>query len=291
MSTPPFIDLPDGVQVERWPVRGSQRAVMHAGLRRGREFVVLVPGFTGSKEDFIAMVPMLAEAGWGVLAYDQLGQYESDASDVPSDYALGLLASDLGEVVAAASARTGATDAPHLVGHSFGGLVVQEAVAGGHVTPSSLVLLCTGPGALPVERWAGLSALADALDAHDLATIWRIMREMEESEDVVRPAPDVARFLERRWHANSQVQLRELARLLMEQPELTDRVRAAAGPALPITVMWGENDDQWPVDLQAAMAVRLGAAAVELRGVGHSPNAEDAEATVGALRGAWRRGR
>ena len=287
MSTPPFVDLPDGVTVERWAIRGTERAVMHAGLAGAQEWVVLVPGFTGSKEDFIAMVPLLAEAGVGAVAFDQLGQFESDGSDRADDYALDLLAADLAEVVAYAQARAGIAAAPHVVGHSFGGLVVQEAIASGRLRPTSLVLMCTGRGALPGQRAAELAPLIAALDEHDLATIWQIMRDMEEAEDAVRPAPEVMDFLERRWHANSPAQLRAFATMLMTQAPLTERVAAVAAD-LPMTVMWGERDDAWPVADQAAMAQALGAAAVELPGLGHSPNAEDPRATTAALLRAWR---
>lgn len=299
VSTPPFIDPPEGVTVEAWQVGGSRRAVMHAGLAGARSWVVLVPGFTGSKEDFIAVLPLLAASGVGVVALDQLGQYESDASDDPSDYALDLLARDVAELIAVAGTRFGVESAPHLVGHSFGGLVVQEAVAGGHVVPASLVLLCTGPGALPPERWEQLPALVDALEVHDLATIWRIMAAMAEAEAAHddagaadMPSPDVQAFLERRWHANSAVQLREVARLLMGQPVITDRLRdvvARVGPGgdLPVSVVWGELDDAWPVEVQAEMATRLDAAAVALPGLGHSPNAEDPTVTATVLLRAW----
>jgi pimeloyl-ACP methyl ester carboxylesterase len=288
MSTPPFVDLPAGVSVERWPVRGSERAVMHAGLDRGDEWVVLVPGFTGSKEDFIAVLPLLDAAGIGAVAIDQLGQFESDGSDAPSDYALPLLAEDVAEVINKARMRSGRADQPHLLGHSFGGLVAQEAVAGGAVRPASLVLLCTGPGALPPARWEALPDLVAALEHADLAQIWRIMRDMELAEDIVPPAPDVAAFLERRWHANNPVQLREFAIALMQQPPLTPRV-ADASTGLPIAVLWGEHDDAWPIEMQRGMASLLGASAIELGGVGHSPNATDPQQLVEALLVAWGR--
>lgn len=287
VSTPPFVDLPVGAVVEDWQVRGSRRAVMHIGLEGSGHWALLVPGFTGSKEDFIAVLPLLAEAGIGALAFDQLGQYQSPGSDEPADYAVDLLAADLSEVVVEAVRRRGGPGGPHLIGHSFGGLVAQAAVATGRVRPSSFTLLCTGPGALPEERWAGLPSLVDALDQHDLATIWRIMREMEQAEDVVPPPPAVAAFLEDRWHANHPVQLRQVAHHLMREPDRTGELAAVVGAGLPTTVMWGEHDDAWPVEAQRAMADRLGATAVELPGLGHSPNAQDAPALVRALLDAW----
>lgn len=291
MSTPPFVDLPDGVVVERWPVRGTCRAVMHCALAEADAWTVLVPGFTGSKEDFIAVLPLLAQAGIGAVAFDQLGQFESDGSSAAEDYALDLLAADVAEVSAQAQLRSGRTDAPHLLGHSFGGLVAQEAIAGEHLLPASLLLLCTGPGALTGPRARDLPALVTALDEHDLATIWQLMGEMEETDEVdehLRPSPQVRAFVERRWHANHPMQVRALATHLLHQPSLTARVRATAG-SLPITVMWGSHDDAWPVAEQAEMATALGAHAVELAGLGHSPAAQDPQATVQALLRAWGR--
>ena len=289
MSTPPFIDLPAGAVVEQWRVRGSTRAVLHVGLQASEHWAVLVPGFTGSKEDFIAVLPLLSESGIGALAFDQLGQYQSAGSDDPADYDVDRLAADLAEVVVEAARRRGAPGGLHLVGHSFGGLVAQAAVAAGRVHPATLTLLCSGPGALPEERWAGLPGLVDALDQHDLATIWRIMREMEQAEDVVPPAPDVGAFLEERWHANHPVQLRAVAVHLMREPDRTAELAPIVAAGLPTTVMWGEHDDAWPLAAQEGMARRLGAMGLELPGLGHSPNAQDAPALVRALLAAWAR--
>ena len=44
---------------------------------------LLVPGFTGSKEDFISVLPLLAADGWRVVTYDQRGQYESAGTPEP----------------------------------------------------------------------------------------------------------------------------------------------------------------------------------------------------------------
>jgi pimeloyl-ACP methyl ester carboxylesterase len=56
---------------------------------------------------------------------------------------------------------------------------------------------------------------------------------------------------------------------------------------LPVTVMWGEDDDAWPIAVQADLAASLGADAIVLPSVGHSPNTQDPAALVEALLGAW----
>jgi pimeloyl-ACP methyl ester carboxylesterase len=287
MSTPPFVDLPEGVVVERWSIRGSERAVMRTDLSPRRGWVVLVPGFTGSKEDFIAVLPLLDERGFGALAYDQLGQHESDGSDDAADYDVGLLARDLCDIVDQASVRFELPEPPLLVGHSFGGLVAQRAVGEG-LDVSAFVALCTGPGALPPHRHGGLGDLVEALPHTDLEVIWGIMQaQAEESKASVDP--DVQGFLRRRWLANHPLQIREFGHHLMRQPPVTALMRSRVDAGLPVTVMWGELDDAWPVADQASMAREWGATSVQLSGLGHSPNAERPDELVAALLAAWGR--
>ncbi len=81
--------------------------------------------------------------------------------------------------------------------------------------------------------------------------------------------------------------LRQVAQHLMREPDRTEAIGPVVADGLPTTVMWGEHDDVWPVAMQLDMARRLGAAAVELPGLGHSPNAQDAGALVRALLAAW----
>ena len=54
--------------------------------------VVLVPGYTGTKEDFAAVLPPLAAAGRHLVAIDQRGQFESAGPDSPDAYTVDALA-------------------------------------------------------------------------------------------------------------------------------------------------------------------------------------------------------
>lgn len=304
MSTPPHLLLPDGAVIERWPARVGQRAVLHAGVgqagghqdARG-SWAVFVPGFTGSKEDFIALPPLLADLDMGLLTYDQLGQHESDGSDDPDDYDLARVAEDLADLIDQAAQRLGRVDPPHLVGHSFGGLVAQQAVAIEAVTPASLVLLCTGPGALPPRRWGPLPTLVDALPDTSLATLWSMKRELDAAAAEAAgqsPAldPEVEAFLEERWMRNHPLQLRQFGTHLLQQPPMTEvlaaRVQSTAqSSGIPTTVIWGEHDDAWPISMQREFADSLAAPWIEIPGGSHSPNADDPQGLVAALGQAW----
>ena len=100
MSTPPFINMPDGVGLfappeSPLPVLVAEAATRGAGetdvadrpageggaaghgaggAPTPRGDVLLVPGFTGSKEDFIAILEPLAAFGWRVAAMDLPGR-------------------------------------------------------------------------------------------------------------------------------------------------------------------------------------------------------------------------
>ena len=60
--------------------------------------VVLVHGFTGSKEDFNELGPLLAEMGYRVLTFDNRGQHESSHSKREDGYSMPSLARDVIEI-------------------------------------------------------------------------------------------------------------------------------------------------------------------------------------------------
>ncbi|MFD5464853.1 alpha/beta fold hydrolase [Kitasatospora sp. NPDC127059] len=291
MSTPPFLTLPGCAHAERVVTARGEFAALRAepdGPVRGS--ALLVPGFTGSKEDFIALLGPLAAAGYRVTAVDQRGQYETGGPDDPAAYAVAELGADVRALTAVLAARGGPV---HLLGHSLGGQVVREAVlaaaAEGPLPWRSLTLMATGPGAIDPAEAARTKLLLDALPAMSLEEIWQVMRQLDESSGVTKPAlaPDVAEFLHRRWVANVPRSLAVTGAHLMAAPDRVDELAAVAAGALPVLVLSGERDYAWPVPGQTAMAERLGARRVIVAGAAHSPNAERPAATADALAAFW----
>jgi pimeloyl-ACP methyl ester carboxylesterase len=278
MSTPPFLKLPSCVRTVR--VAGLAALCGEpAGAVRGT--ALLVPGFTGSKEDFIALLEPLAEAGFRTVAVDQRGQYESDGPDDPAAYTVAALGAD----VRAVTAGLGAAGPVHLLGHSFGGQVAREAVLADpdDLPWESLTLMSTGPGAIDPAEAARTALLLEALDSMDLESIWQVMRQLE-GERVPPLDPEVADFLHRRWLANHPLALKAMAAHLVSAP---DRVDELAAVGLPKLVLSGERDYAWPVPEQSSMAERLGAVRRTVAGAGHSPNAERPAETAAALAAFW----
>ena len=147
MSTPRALDLPDRVRKVTIETGRGSFAALEAMPGRGvceRRPAVLVPGYTGSKEDFLAVLQPLAAAGRRVLAIDLRGQYETAAAASPAGYAPDALAADIIAVAVEVSQQDGGV---HLVGHSFGGLIARQAVLAPGPGFCSLTLLGSGPAA------------------------------------------------------------------------------------------------------------------------------------------------
>ncbi|WP_129840690.1 alpha/beta hydrolase [Streptomyces sp. RFCAC02] len=279
MSKPPFCVPPAGVRAYRLTTRRGGFAVLEsvpAGEPVGT--ALLVPGYTGSKEDFIALLLPLAAAGYRVVAVDGRGQYETVGGRARSAYGLGALAED---VLAQADALH--AGAVHLVGHSLGGLIARGAVlraVAARRTPApfaSLTLVASGPGRVAPLQRLKLRMLAVSLPVLGAGLVWRMLHPRAD-------AGEVADFMRRRWLANTPAQLLATGRTLLREP---DRVAHLAEAGLPVHVVSGERDAAWPVPSLDRMARELRAHRTIIPDAGHSPNAEQPAATAAALAGFW----
>ena len=282
MSTPPYLDLPAGARRLDLPVaRGSRAAIALEPDGAVRGTAVLIPGFTGSKEDFISLLEPLALRGWRAVAYDQLGQLDSPGPDDDAAYALHRLGEDTRDI-----ADTIGPSPVHVVGHSLGGLVARSAVIdAGARRLASVTLLCSGPAALPPERHGAIPALVAVLPDMDLADIWRAKEAMDRDAGWEPPSPEVYEFLRHRFCSVSPRGLRAMGDMLLHEP---DRTAELAQAGLPVHVVHGENDDAWPLDEQDRMARALGTTPRVIAGAGHSPAVDDPEALADVLDGLWR---
>lgn len=241
---------------------------------------LLVPGYTGSKEDFAPLLDPLAAAGLHAVAVDLPGQYESPGPDRESDH----LPDPLGRTLAALVTDLAARHRVLLLGHSFGGLVARGAALAG-APISGLTLLGSGPGALPPgPRRAALELAEPILRAHGIEAV----QAFRESRDppIADPA-ELAGLLRARFLGSSVPGLLGMATALCGEPDRVDELAAALG-ATPCLVACGQADDAWPVELQRDMARRLGAQFALITEAGHSPNTENPVGLLAALLPSWR---
>ncbi len=265
MSTPPSLTLPTCARGAVVTVRSGELAALMTTPVTEAGVVVLVPGFTGSKEDFLPILEPLTQAGWRVCAIDLRGQHASGGPAAESAYTLQGWADDLADVVAGLGA-----DRVHVVGHSFGGLVARRAVIAG-MPVASLTLLCSGPAALPPERQGAIPQLMAVLPAMPLTMVWAAKEAMDRASGWTPPNDEVLAFLRERFIGTSPGCLRAMGGILMTA---ADETAALAETGVPIQVVYGEHDDAWPVPVQADMARRLGVAPVVIAGAAHSPAVE-----------------
>ncbi|MEW2394714.1 alpha/beta hydrolase [Streptomyces sp. NPDC046862] len=283
MSRPATFAPPPGARAHRLRTSRGEFAVIEAG-RAEKGTALLLPGFTGSKEDFIALHRPLADAGYRTVAVDGRGQYETPGpTDDEAPYAQEELARD----VLAQVASVGEPPV-HLVGHSLGGQIARAAVLLDPAPFASLTLMSSGPAQISVSQQQRVKLLRDALAVMNMTQVWDAIQAMEPPEDTDTPALDNGlddrAALRHRWLGNSPAQLLATGRQLCTEP---DRVAELAALRLPVHVLSGERDDTWPVALLDGMAVRLGAHRTVVPGAEHSPNADQPEATARALIAFW----
>lgn len=292
MSRPPTFVPPPGARAYRLRTARGEFAVVDAPVAKGvepRGTVLLLPGFTGSKEDFNPLHEPLAARGYRTVAVDGRGQFETDGPvDDESAYAQKELALDV-------LAQAEALGTPlHLLGHSLGGQIARAAVLLDHSPFLSLTLMASGPAQISASQQQRVKLLRDALGVMTMAEVWEAIRAVEMSALETPEETDTGAELDaglddredlrRRWLANKPAQLLATGRQLCTEP---DRVAELAAVPLPFHVLSGEVDDTWPVPLLDDMAVRLGARRTVVEGAEHSPNCDQPLATATALADFW----
>jgi pimeloyl-ACP methyl ester carboxylesterase len=221
--------------------------------------VVLVPGVSGSKEDFVLVLPVLAASGFYVQSYDLAGNYES-ADAAPADpaahYTYELFADDLIAFLAAGSPA-------HLLGYSFAGTIAEIVTVQRPDLVRSLTLLAAPPE--PGNGFRGVKILGPvtwmATGGVGAALMrWGIVTNKN------KVPPTRLDFVRLRFERTTMRSMADIIRLMKKAPELRPQLRDAAIPKL---VAVGAHD-LWPVELHAEFARRIGAR-LAVYDTGHSP--------------------
>ncbi len=243
-----WTELPPGTE-KTWHEAPSGRLAMIALGDPSAPRVVLVPGVTGSKEDFILMMPLLARAGYRVESFDMAGQYESGEAGpenlVPPrrHYDHDLFVNDLVSVLEAGSAPV------HVLGYSFAGTVSQIAFARRPELFASLTLKRLGPITGVTTGGVGAALM-----------IWGV------KNNFTKVPPGRLAFVRHRFAYTRRQSVRDIITLMKKSPDLRDTLRDAPIPKL---VAVGEHD-LWPLSLHRELAESIGAQ-LAVYVTGHSP--------------------
>ncbi|GAA4887102.1 alpha/beta fold hydrolase [Actinomycetospora straminea] len=244
---------------------------------------MLLPGYSGSKEDFAPLIDAVAAGGIGVLALDLPGQYESPGPSAEGEYH----PAQLGPVIAGIVAdEVGAGRRVLLLGHSFGGLVARAAVLAG-APVRGLTLMDSGPGELPMgRRRTNLDVLEPVLRRRGIEEVVALR---DASGDWSSADPHVVDLLRERLRRSTVSGLLGMGDALRAEPDRTaELVAAVRARRVPCLIVCGIDDDAWPVSIQRTMADRLEAEFAAVPRAAHAPNVENPSALLDVLVPTWR---
>jgi pimeloyl-ACP methyl ester carboxylesterase len=260
-----------------------------------RKPALLIPGYTGSKENFLPVLEPLAAAGRTVIAIDLRGQYQSPPAPDRSGYSPAALAADVLTIADLIGREAGGV---HLVGHSLGGLIARAAVLQRTAGFMSLTLLGSGPGTIAGTRAQALRDALAMLDPSDgtrpddrpqlAALVRQAWHDQHEPQARAEGTDEhIIAFLKERMLRTCPLHLIVLARYLLDCPDRTAELAGVVAGGLPALVVYGENDDAWPPAEQEQMARLLDAERVCIPGAAHTPSIDAPVTTAAILTNFW----
>jgi pimeloyl-ACP methyl ester carboxylesterase len=230
--------------------------------------LLLLHGWTGSKEDFAPVVERLAAAR-RVLVPDLPG-HGSCPPAADGDYSLGAHVRWLLDLLADRGVRGDV----HVLGHSHGGLVAQRLAAAAAHRVTSLALVGTGLGAVGDATRAEVVAVARAARDRGVEAAWATSLAQGDGgppDPVVR-----ARFL-----AMPAEAIVGVARNVVVSEPLGAFLR---GVDFPVLVCHGEDDTAWTPAEQQLLARRIaGARYAIIPDAQHCPATENPEGLLALL--------
>jgi 2-succinyl-6-hydroxy-2,4-cyclohexadiene-1-carboxylate synthase len=265
-------------RVKRVRVRGIEIETEEAG--HGERAFVLVHGFTGSRDDWLEQMPRLAAFG-RTLAVDQRGHGGSTNTGDPDGYLLEELVADL-------DAALTALDVPRcdLLGHSMGGMVAMRFALAFPERVHSLVLMNTAARPFRFLPPPILEASLGLVRGRGMRALAGVIRQGA----ATRPpsARRCAEAMGERFWERVETKLAGMDPAAYEglggrhHAGVVDRLGEIACPTL---VLVGEEDTVFLAPADELEKGIPGARRVTIPAAAHSPQLENAEAWLAAIRG------
>jgi 2-succinyl-6-hydroxy-2,4-cyclohexadiene-1-carboxylate synthase len=278
--TGPVIDVPTGC------VRVGDVALAWEDHGHGSRPLVLVHGFTGSRDDWSDVIDRIAALGRTVL-FDQRGHGASSKPGREDAYSLDQLVVDLDGFLTAIG-----IEHCDLLGHSLGGAVALHYALAHPSRVASLVLMDTSAYA-PQELRDDLVAAANLVRTDGIAwLVDQVAARPLDGEDLVIAGRQGEREFRRRVGAQlaavDPAAFVALATLLGDHEPVTDRLREIT---CSTTVLVGSEDAPFLAPSRELAAGIPDATLVVLAGGGHSPQKSATEAWIEAVSDHLRRAR
>ncbi|KRA22419.1 alpha/beta hydrolase [Microbacterium sp. Root61] len=252
--------FPPGTERDRFAAPSGELARVRFGDPTAPR-VILMPGVAGSKEDFVLLLPLLAEAGFRVEAFDISGHYESvDAGPhrlVPprEHYDYRLYIDDLVAILEDGGPA-------HVLGYSFAALVAQLALVERPDLFRSLTLMSAPAATGQVFRGVKHIGPISDMEPHRAAglILWGIRYNLN------RTPPGRIAFVRERLATTPRSCIDDVVGLMMTMPDIVEQIATVDVPKL---IAVGERD-LWPTAMHEAYAQSIGAQ-LALYPTGHAP--------------------
>jgi pimeloyl-ACP methyl ester carboxylesterase len=260
------------IKIEDVIVGGVRSPVRVGGKREAEEAVVLLHGNPGSSEDWLDLLPRIAEFA-RVIAPDMPGYGKADRPEA-FDYTVPGYARHLTGILEQLGVKRA-----HLVLHDFGGPWGMQWAADHGAQVASLTLL--NVGVVPGFKW------------HKFARVWRtpIFGELLQLTatrplfhllvNADNPKPFPKPFLDRMFDDSDASSKRAVLKLYRATSDLSgmtigfgERLKPLRLPAL---VIWGDGDKYLPVRFAHTQAQYFDAQVHILPNVGHWPMIDEPE--------------
>jgi pimeloyl-ACP methyl ester carboxylesterase len=273
MPTLHRVKVPTGIEIE------------YEDHGEGKPPLVLVHGFTGSRDDWLERLPELGRLG-RTLALDLRGHGGSTKTGDLASYCFERIVDDLAALHE--QLELGPWD---LLGHSLGGMVVLRFALAHPQRVRSLVLMSTAPHGVPLAAAPLLEAGANYGRAKGMAALAKVMREGQSRAGQAVPAR--LRVLEamgedafwarvaRKIEQMEPESFLGLGTALYEQQAVTERLGELA---VPTTIIVGEQDVVFLEPCETMRKNIPGAVAVILKDAAHSPQIETPGPWLEAIR-------
>lgn len=258
----------------------------YSDIGEGNRPLVLVHGFTGSRDDFHEQLAALGRIGRTILL-DQRGHGESSNTGDPDTYTFSQLVADLAAFLDALG-----IERCDLLGHSMGGMVALRFVLAHPERVASLLLMDTSaraPDGFPRAPVAAAGTIAREEGMANLAALLRARA----ADDPRRPAAakrleaemGAERFWERhhrRLTAMDPEAFAALGVMLVDQTPVTERLDEIACPTLVIV---GEQDAPFRKPAEEFVERIANSTCCVIPDAAHSPQLENPALWFDAVRG------
>jgi pimeloyl-ACP methyl ester carboxylesterase len=242
------------------------------GRQNADKLVILVHGFTGSKEDFSPWLAPICSLGFSVVIYDQRGHGQSSKLSDPFKYSVDLMADDLLNLIEKLGHK-------HVIalGHSLGGMVLGEAMIKSPSTFLASILMDThyGPIELPKEILFVVDEIVAKSGVEGLLKAAKAIGMLDSDinfKNIVSQHPEYETFTERKFLATDPAAFTSLGRSLSNRP---NRLKEYSKLDVKTLIVCGENDISFlDASRQMANSFKNSTLAI-IENAGHLPQFEN----------------